>query len=115
MSGVQWAFAVWAAFIGSVGALMAIARTSPEDAFSNLSKWAERFGVHHIPNWLRDRRIDDVVFRWSRYAFVVLINTGLVGFFAWQWAGGTYTTIGDLLIQPVWHLAAFFLGPLAIY
>ena len=68
-----------AAFTGTVGALMGLARTPPDVAVSNLSEWARKIGFHRIPGWLRDRRADEITYRWAARAFVALILVGIVG------------------------------------
>jgi hypothetical protein len=55
------------------------ARTGPEQAISNLSKWATLVGVRHIPAWLRDRTIDRIVYRWGWVAIVALVVIGVFG------------------------------------
>ena len=60
MSWLAIAFATWSALTGLVSVIMALARTSPDDAVSNLSKWAKRAGLHDIPQWLRNQRADEI-------------------------------------------------------
>jgi hypothetical protein len=79
MSGLAVGFAIWAALTGTVGAVMALARTPPDDAVSNLSKWAVWAGLHHVPEWLRNRRADDIAYRWASISLVVLIIVGVLG------------------------------------
>ena len=43
----------------------------------NLSKWANKFGFHRIPAWLRSPKADQLVFRWSLATMVFLIFIGL--------------------------------------
>jgi hypothetical protein len=79
MSFWQWFFIIWAAFTGSVSALMGLARTPPDEAFSGFSKWAQRAGIHRIPSWLRDRNADVVAHKWARLALAVLLVVGIGG------------------------------------
>jgi hypothetical protein len=86
MSGIAIAFAVWGTLTSAVGALMAIARTNPEEVRSNLSKWAEWMGIHQTPAWFQLRSVDQLVFRWAARAFVVLLFIGAAFTYA-IWSG----------------------------
>ncbi len=97
MSGWQWAFAIWAAFTGTVGALMGLARTPPDVAVSNLSEWARKIGFHRIPGWLRDRRADEITYRWAARALVALILVGIVGVGIYLTSSRTALTIPSVL------------------
>lgn len=41
--------------------LIGAASVGPEDAASNISKWARHFGLHHIPEWMVDKGADNKV------------------------------------------------------
>jgi len=58
MSGWQAFFWVLGPLLAIASLVMALARTPPKDAISNLPKWAEWAGLHRIPAWLRDRTAD---------------------------------------------------------
>jgi hypothetical protein len=62
-----------------VGLVMLFARTGPDEAVSNLSKWANKLGFHRISAWLRTRRADQLVFHWSLVAMGALILAWLGG------------------------------------
>jgi hypothetical protein len=83
MSWLAIAFATWSALTGLVSVIMALARTSPDDAVSNLSKWAKRAGLHDIPQWLRNQRADEIAYHWAKISLIVLITIGALG-------GGAY-------------------------
>jgi hypothetical protein len=70
---------IWGAVVATVGLVMAFARTGPDEAASNLSKWAEKVGLHNAPRWLRSKAADRLVLRWGK---VVLVLLALVGFCA---------------------------------
>jgi hypothetical protein len=55
------------------------ARTGPEEAASNLAKWAELVGVRRVPAWLRDRSIDRLVYRSAGVAMIAFVAIGIVG------------------------------------
>jgi hypothetical protein len=76
-------FAIWGCLTGTVGLIMAFARTGPDDAASNLSKWLERAGIHQIPNWLRARQADKLVYRWAMLVMAALLFVGGIGFDSW--------------------------------
>jgi hypothetical protein len=84
MGGRQLFFAICALLIAIASFVMNLARTPPDIAFSNLSLWAERIGLHHIPGWLRDPKADEVAFRWARIlriALFIIIAIGTVSYF----------------------------------
>jgi hypothetical protein len=58
---------------------MAHARTRPREAVSALSEWAEFYGFHRIPGWLRNEQADAVAQRWARRIVVLSLFIGLVG------------------------------------
>lgn len=78
MGGWQAFFWVLGALFALANLIMALARTPPHDAMSNLAKWADWVGIHHIPLWLRDRRADQVAYRWARAA-AIIVAVGAVG------------------------------------
>jgi hypothetical protein len=77
MSGFALVFAVWSALAAAAGVIMALARTSPTEARSNLSKWIEWAGIHQIPTWLQARSADQMVFRWATIAMAFLLALGI--------------------------------------
>jgi len=79
MSGWQIFFAVIGVLIGVTGLMMALARTPPTDAVSNLSKWVEWAGIGHIPIWLRNPDVDRKASRWSRITLAALIVISAFG------------------------------------
>jgi hypothetical protein len=77
------AIAIWAALIGTAGLLMAFARTGPDEAVSNLSRWVEYIGFHRIPAWLRARNADRWAYRGGMLAMAILLFVGGMGFDGW--------------------------------
>jgi hypothetical protein len=75
---ISWAV-LWATVSLIVWLIMWAARTGPEQAVSNLAKWATLFGIHPIPAWLRDRTIDMIAYRWAGVAMVGLVAIGILG------------------------------------
>ena len=73
MSGWQIFFSVLALLVALAGLTMAFARTPPDAASSSLSQWADRLGIKDIPQWLRDRSIGRLIFRWAAAAMFCLI------------------------------------------
>lgn len=73
MSVSQIFFSILAAFVGIASLIMALARTPPEDAASNLSKWAARLKIYY------DRRIDEIAYRWAKAVLIVVVTVGLIG------------------------------------
>ena len=66
---------IWAGFTAFAGLVMALARTGPAEARSNLSKWIAVIGVERIPNWLEAKSGDRIVFRWASRAMAALVGT----------------------------------------
>jgi len=85
MSGAQIFFAVSALIVGLASLLMRLASTPPDTAFSNISLWAKKAGLHAIPEWLLDRNADNVAQVWAvRIRFigiVVLIISGTLWYY----------------------------------
>ena len=75
--------AIWAAVTGTLGAVMAFARTGPDEAVSNLSKWLEKAGIHRIPQWLRERSVDHWVLRYGSWVMAGLLFCGGMVFQSW--------------------------------
>jgi hypothetical protein len=67
---------VWFVAAPVAGLLMALARTGPHEAISNLSKWAEWAGIHKIPGWLRSPAVDRWVFGIGASVIVILLFLG---------------------------------------
>jgi len=89
--------AIWGAIVGTLGLLMAFARTSPDEAYSNLSQWLGVVRFHRAQQWLRDRAVDRFVLRYGQWLMVLLLFLGGMIFQAWlsqksnqeQWAALT--------------------------
>ena len=64
---------VWAVAVLIAGALMLGAWTGPHRAVSNLSRWAVRLRVRHLPGWLTRRAADRWAFRGALAAMVLLL------------------------------------------
>jgi hypothetical protein len=75
---MSWRAFFWilGALLGLASLIMALARTPPNDAMSNLAKWAEWVGIHHVPLWLRDRRADQVAVRWALATAIIAAAAG---------------------------------------
>ncbi len=61
MADLSSLFALGAGIGTAIGVIMAFARTPPADAKTNLSKWIEFAGIHHIPIWVRSPIVSRVV------------------------------------------------------
>ena len=70
MSVLFWIFWIAAALV--TGALMAGAWTGPHRTVSNLSRWATRLGLRHMPDWLVRRSADRLAFRGGIVALALL-------------------------------------------
>jgi hypothetical protein len=80
MSGLGYSLAgAYAVAIPLLALLMAVIKTNPDEIRSNISKYLEWAGVHRIPEWLRSRGADQLVFRWAAVSMAFLITIG-VGF-----------------------------------
>jgi transcriptional regulator with XRE-family HTH domain len=88
MSGVAIAFAIWGCLTGTVGVVMALARTGPDEAVSNLSKWIEKVGLHRLAFRLRSPVTDRRVFRAGLIAMATLLFIGGVGVGMWLNSSG---------------------------
>ena len=86
MSSLAIIFAAWGALGVLAAIVMALARTGPDEARSNLSKWAETFGIPEVPSWLRMRSADRLAFRGAATAMVLLVGLA-AGFWAGAYAG----------------------------
>jgi hypothetical protein len=85
VSGWQFFFAIVAVAFAMGNLVMAHARTRPKEAVSALSEWAEFYGVHKIPAWLRNERADAVARNWSRRVVIASILAGAFGGAVWYW------------------------------
>jgi hypothetical protein len=65
---------IWIFLTGLIGLIMLFARTGPDDATSNLSKWITWVGIHRIPGWLRSRVAD----KWALTIGTLLTTTFLL-------------------------------------
>ena len=84
MSGWQVFFALVSIFIGCASLIMAFARTSPEDASSNLSKWVDKLGFRKLAAWIRDRKSVYLVYRWARIALIIAVALAALGVGAYR-------------------------------
>jgi hypothetical protein len=75
--------AIWASVTGTLSLLMALARTPPGEAASNLSKWLEWVGIRHIPSWLRARAADRWVLRYGALMIALFLFVGGMSFDNW--------------------------------
>jgi|SRR5580704_10210480 hypothetical protein len=92
MSGIAIAFAIWGTLTSTVGVLMAIVRTNPEEIRSNISKYLEWAGIHRIPECLRSRSADNLVYKWLAIAMIVLLFVGAAIFIYAFWPGTALQT-----------------------
>jgi hypothetical protein len=76
-----WAFVV--SIVPFLGLLMALARTGPDEAVSNLSKWAQKAHIHRAPEWLARKNADAFVRTWGTRAIIALVPIGLIAFVIW--------------------------------
>jgi hypothetical protein len=84
MTAWQIFFAVIGACIGAPSLIMAFARTPPQDAVANLSKWAGFFGIS-IPAWMRRSEFIVSARRWARRVLFLLFLLGALAFVKWYW------------------------------
>jgi hypothetical protein len=71
---------IWFVLTTVVGALMYASQIGPDQAASNLSLWAKKFGVEDPPEWLKKKSADKKVRRWATIALSTLLVSG--GFLA---------------------------------
>jgi len=69
-------FAIWGALLGTLGLVMAFARTSPDEARSKLSEWADFFGLKRAARWLGAHAIDRRVSRYGKWLVFILLFVG---------------------------------------
>jgi hypothetical protein len=89
----------WQPFFWILGALlaiaslvMALARTPPNDAASNLSKWIDWVGLHRLATRLRSPAINRIVFRIGLISMGILLFNGGLGVGMW-WTAGTNISV----------------------
>jgi hypothetical protein len=70
---VKTVIAVIASIIGLLSLVMALGRTPPEDARTNLLRWVEFVGIHRIPEWVKTRRADVAFRRFTTIASVISV------------------------------------------
>jgi hypothetical protein len=75
--------AIWAAITSTLGLLTAFARTAPDEAYSNLTKWLGTVRFHRAQQWLKDRAVDRLVLRYGRWVMIVLLFSGGMIFQDW--------------------------------
>src|SRR4029077_20270850 len=63
------------------GAVLWASQIGPDEAVSNLSLWANKFGINDPPQWLKDKSTDRIVRRRAMIVLAVLLLFGgaLVG------------------------------------
>jgi hypothetical protein len=71
--------AIWSILVVVAGVIMFAARTGPDEAASNISKWIKCLGWRRIPPSLRDPKIDRIVSRWAALALIGLILIFAIG------------------------------------
>lgn len=71
MTALFWILWVVAAL--ATGALMAGAWSGPHRSVSNLSRWAARFGLQRMPDWLVRRSADRFAFRGGLVVLAMLV------------------------------------------
>jgi hypothetical protein len=65
---------LWAVAAMIAGVLMLAAWTGPHQSISNISRWAMRLRIRHIPFWLSARDADRWAFRGGLVAIVALLG-----------------------------------------
>jgi hypothetical protein len=75
MSGIAWTVG-WFVVAALLGVLTWAMRTDPNEATSNLAKWARKFGIKDPPAWLRAKVMDRRVRATVVAAFCILIFLG---------------------------------------
>ena len=73
MAGPVWMI-LWAVAAMIAGGLMFAAWTGPHQSVSNISRWAMRLRIRHIPFWLSARNADRWAFRGGLVAIVLLLG-----------------------------------------
>src|SRR5271170_6055605 len=94
MGSWQPFFWILGALLAIAGLVMALARTPPNDAVSNLSKWIDWVGLHRLATNLRSPSIDRRVFRLGLISMGILLFIGGVGIGMW-WTAGTNISISE--------------------
>ena len=77
MLGFQIALGLWGALATLASLVMAMARTPPDEARSNLSKWALSFGLRNPPDWLENVSADTIARRWAARTMALLIGIAI--------------------------------------
>jgi hypothetical protein len=72
MANLIWMI-LWAVAATIAGGLMFAAWTGPHQSVSNISRWAMRLRIRHIPFWLSARDADRWAFRGGLVAIVLLL------------------------------------------
>jgi hypothetical protein len=81
---IAWLWSVIAGVVPVLALMMAFARTGPDDAVSNLSKWAGKFGLKRLPEWLLSKDADRWTIRWTRRTILILSILGVTLFAYWM-------------------------------
>lgn len=98
MSWEQVFFASAGTALGLAGLIMALARTPPDVAASNLSQWARAVGIHNVPSWLQDTQADKIAREWARRVLIMSATALIGGGALWYWN-----------LSAVWWIALSFL------
>jgi hypothetical protein len=76
-------FTIWSAVVGTVGLVMAFARTGPDEARSKLVEWAEFFRLNKLAIFLNKYALDGRVLRYGRWIMIALLFVGGMIFQGW--------------------------------
>ena len=71
---------VWFIVTAAVAAVMYASQVGPDQAVSNLSLWAKKFGVENPPEWLKEKSADRRIRRSAAIGLASLLTIG--GFMA---------------------------------
>jgi hypothetical protein len=61
------------------GALMYVSQVGPDQAVSNLSQWAVKFGINDPPQWLKAKSTDRLIRRRGAIALAALLVITIQG------------------------------------
>jgi hypothetical protein len=76
-------FTIWSTVAGTVGLVMAFARTGPDEARSKLAEWAEFLRLNRLAGFLNRYALDSRVLRYGKWAMVGLLFGGGMIFQGW--------------------------------
>jgi hypothetical protein len=75
--------AIWGAIIGTVGLVMAFARTGPDEARNKLAEWAEVLRLQRLAAFLSRHSLSERVLRYGKWIMVTLLFVGGMLFHSW--------------------------------